>query len=119
MNEDTMHQLMNPKSHHNVGLNLNVVGVTSRYSLIAHDLMSLMLRQSEIREVALLVIRRRGTNAAIHATQHAFALHNTGEPDAAAIWRRIANEITRIRFEERETYAVSLALFDPKAGRQR
>jgi hypothetical protein len=73
-----------------------------------------VLRLSEIREAALLIIKRRGTNAAIHATQRALLLEVDGEHEAAANWRRVANEITRIRAEERELYAASLALYDPE-----
>lgn len=73
-----------------------------------------MLRQSEIREVALLMIKRRGKNAAIQATERALLLQTEGEPDAADIWRRVANEIVRIRREERDVYAASLALFNPE-----
>ena len=72
-----------------------------------------MPRESEIREVALLMIKQRGANAAVRSTQRAIALENAGEPEAASIWRRIANEIARIRTEERETYGASLALFNP------
>ena len=78
-----------------------------------------MLRQAEFREAALLMIRRRGKNAAVYATQRALSLQTEGESDAAGIWRRVANEIVRIRSEEREVFAASLALFDPKAVDQR
>jgi hypothetical protein len=61
------------------------------------------------------MIRRRGKNAAVHATQRALALQATDDRDAADIWRRVANEITRIRADEREIYAASLALYDTKA----
>jgi hypothetical protein len=60
------------------------------------------------------MIRRRGTNAAVHATQRALALQATDDHAAADIWRCVANEITRIRADERETYAASLALYDPE-----
>jgi hypothetical protein len=73
-----------------------------------------MPQPSEIREAALLMIRRRGTNAAVRATQRALVLDAAGEHDAASNWRRVANEITRIRAEERETYAASLAFYDPE-----
>ena len=58
------------------------------------------------------MIRRRGANAAVRATQRAIALQNAGEREVASIWRRIANEIARIRTEERATYGASLALFN-------
>jgi len=73
-----------------------------------------MPRQSEIREAALLMIKRRGKNAAIQATERALQLQTDGASDAAGIWRRVANEIGRIRREEREVYAASLALFNPE-----
>jgi len=73
-----------------------------------------VLRQSDFRQAALLMIRRRGSNAAVHATERALSLQTEGESDAAGIWRRVANEIVRIRSEDRELYAASLALFDPK-----
>ena len=75
-----------------------------------------MLQQSEVREAALLMIRRRGTNAAVRATYRALGLQQEGDLEAAAIWQRVSNEITRIRAEERETYAATLALYDSKAG---
>ena len=74
-----------------------------------------MPRGSEIREAALLMIRRRGKNAAIHATQRALGLQAQGDLAAASIWHCVANEIARIRTDERELYAASLALFDPTA----
>jgi len=73
-----------------------------------------MLRQSEIREAALLMIRRRGKCAADQATERARLLQTEGDADAARIWRRVANEIGRIEREEREVYAGSLVLFDTK-----
>jgi len=72
-----------------------------------------MLRGSEIREAALLMIRRRGKNAAVFATQRALGLLVQDEPGAASIWRHVANEIARIRAEEHDEYAAALALFDP------
>jgi hypothetical protein len=74
-----------------------------------------MPRPSELREAALLMVRPRGTYAAVHATQRALILQSEGNVEVAAIWQRISNEITRLRAEERETYATSLALYDPKA----
>jgi hypothetical protein len=67
-----------------------------------------MVHQSEIREAAFLLIRRRGTYAAVHATQRALMLEVDREYDAATIWRAVATEITRLRSEEREAYAASL-----------
>ncbi|HEV2162671.1 MAG TPA: hypothetical protein VGR52_10640 [Stellaceae bacterium] len=60
------------------------------------------------------MIRRRGKNAAIHATQRALGLQAQGELAAASIWHRVANEIARIRTDERDVYAASLALFNPE-----
>lgn len=74
-----------------------------------------MPRGSEIREAALLMIRRRGENAAVYATQRALALQAEGALDAANIWLCVANEIARIRTDERELYAASLAMFDSTA----
>jgi hypothetical protein len=99
--------------------NINVVEVTSTYPRRSYHLALLMLHHSDVREAALLMIRRRGTNAAVHATQRALLLQVEGESEAAGIWRLVANEITRIRVEEREAYAASLALFNPKAVDQR
>lgn len=73
-----------------------------------------MSPQSEIRDAALLMIRRRGKSAADQATERALLLEAEGETAAAGIWHRIANEVMRIQSEEREVYAASLALFNPK-----
>lgn len=77
-------------------------------------MVSSVLRQSDFREAALLMIRRRGKNAAHQATERALLLETEGESDAADIWRHVANEIVRIRREERDVHAASLALFNPE-----
>lgn len=58
------------------------------------------------------MIKRCGKNAAVHATKHALLMQTEVEADAAGIWKRVANKIGRIRREERDGYATSLALFD-------
>ena len=70
-----------------------------------------MPRENELTQAAHLIIRRRGTSAAVRAAQRAMILLNAGETASGEIWQRIANEITRIRAEEREAYAASLALY--------
>lgn len=57
------------------------------------------------------MIKRRGKNAAVYATQRALGLQAEGELDASSIWRSVAGEIARIRSEERDLYAASLAFF--------
>ena len=74
-----------------------------------------MLRHSDIREAALLMIKRRGKDAAEHATHRALELQVEGKSELAEIWRRIANEIARIRANEPAIYDESLALFKFRA----
>ena len=64
-----------------------------------------MLRHSELREAALLMIRRHGTGAAIKAGFRAASLMDSGDAGAAAIWVDIISEINRIRAELRELYS--------------
>lgn len=73
-----------------------------------------MLRQSDFREAALMMIKRRGKDAAEHATHRALELQTEGKSELAETWHRIANEIVRIRTDEREVYEASLALFKSK-----
>jgi len=73
-----------------------------------------MLHQSEIRQAALLMIRRHGTAAAIKAGFRAASLMESGDAGAAAIWIEIITEINHVRTEERSAY-VMLPL-DPLAA---
>ncbi len=73
-----------------------------------------MLHQSEIRQAALLMIRRHGTAAAIKAGFRAAALMDSGDAGAAAIWIDIITEINHIRAEDRSAYVV-LPLDPPMA----
>jgi len=63
-----------------------------------------MLRHSELREAALLMIRRHGTGATIKAGFRAASLMDSGDAGAAAIWVDIISEINRIRAELRSVY---------------
>jgi len=73
-----------------------------------------MLHQTEIRQAALLMIRRHRTAAAIKAGFRAAALMDSGDAGAAAIWIDIITEINRIRAEDRSAYVV-LSLDPPMA----
>ncbi|MDE1902360.1 MAG: hypothetical protein KGI46_00725 [Alphaproteobacteria bacterium] len=74
-----------------------------------------MLRHSELREAAQLMIRRHGTGASIKAGFRAASLMESGDAGAAAIWVDIISEINRIRAELRDHYS-GLPLDPPIAG---
>ncbi|MDE2228451.1 MAG: hypothetical protein KGL11_05350 [Alphaproteobacteria bacterium] len=73
-----------------------------------------MLRDFELRQAALLMIRRHGTAAAVKAGFRAASLMDNGDTGAAAIWVEIINEINRIRAGERTAY--STLSIDPPAA---
>jgi hypothetical protein len=64
-----------------------------------------MLLDSEIRQAALLMIRRHGTSAAVRAGFRASQLMELGEVGASEIWVRIIHAINQIRAEAREAYS--------------
>jgi len=71
-----------------------------------------MLLDSEIRDAALLMIRRHGTSAAVRAGYRAGMLMEAGEFGASEIWVRIIQAINQLRAEAREAYG-SLPLETP------
>ncbi len=73
-----------------------------------------MLRHSELRQAAQLMIRRHGTGATIKAGFRAASLMDSGDAGAAAIWVDIISEINRIRAELRDHYS-GLPLDPPTA----
>ncbi|HXP12343.1 MAG TPA: hypothetical protein VN795_01680 [Stellaceae bacterium] len=64
-----------------------------------------MLLDTEIRQAALLMLRRHGTSAAVRAGFRAGVLMEAGNPGASEIWVRIIHAINRIRAEAREAYS--------------
>lgn len=64
-----------------------------------------MLLDTEIRQAALLMLRRHGTSAAVRAGFRAGALMESGNPGASEIWVRIIHAINQIRAEAREAYS--------------
>jgi hypothetical protein len=64
-----------------------------------------MLRDSEIRDAALLMIRRHGTSAAVRAGYRAGMLMEAGEFGASEIWVRIIQAINQLRAEAREAFS--------------
>ena len=64
-----------------------------------------MLRHSELREAAQLMIRRYGTGATIKAGFRAASLMESGDAGAAAISGDIISEMNRIRAELRDYYS--------------
>jgi len=79
-----------------------------------------MIRDSELHEAALLMIRRHGTGAAVKAGFRAACLQENGDLGAAAIWIDIINQINKIHAEERAAYVLPLepAPDLPAAARQ-
>ncbi|HYL47978.1 MAG TPA: hypothetical protein VET84_01305 [Stellaceae bacterium] len=78
-----------------------------------------MLRHSELREAALLMIRRHGAGATIKAGFRAASLMDSGDAGAAAIWVDIISEINRIRAELRSVYTdlpLDPPIAEPEAG---
>ena len=61
-----------------------------------------MLLDSEIRQAALLMLRRHGTSAAVRAGFRAGQLMESGKVGASEIWVRIIHAINQIRAEARE-----------------
>ncbi len=61
-----------------------------------------MLLDAEIRQAALLMLRRHGTSAAVRAGFRAGALMESGQAGASEIWVRIIHAINQIRAETRE-----------------
>ena len=76
-----------------------------------------MLRDSELRQAAQLMIRRHGAGATIKAGFRAASLMDSGDSGAAAIWVEIISEINRIRAELRSAYT-GLPLDPPVAERE-
>ena len=64
-----------------------------------------MVLDSEIRQAALLMLRRHGTSAAVRAGFRAGVLMESGAIDASEIWVQIINAINQIRVETREAYS--------------
>jgi hypothetical protein len=63
-----------------------------------------MIRDSELREAALLMIRRHGAGAAVKAGFRAASLQENGDLGAAAIWIDIINQINKIHAETRAAW---------------
>jgi hypothetical protein len=64
-----------------------------------------MLLDSEIRQAALLMLRRHGTSAAVRAGFRAGVLMESGEVGASEIWVQIIHAINQIRAEARAAYS--------------
>jgi hypothetical protein len=63
-----------------------------------------MLLDSEIRQAALLMLRRHGISAAVRAGFRAGVLMESGEVGASEIWVQIIQAINQIRAEARAAY---------------
>ena len=75
-----------------------------------------MLLDSEIRQAALLMLRRHGASAAVRAGFRAGTLMESGEVGAAEIWVRIIHAINQIRAEERAASGALPVESAPKAS---
>ncbi|MGA2089606.1 MAG: hypothetical protein ABSG66_11895 [Stellaceae bacterium] len=64
-----------------------------------------MVLDSEIRQAALLMLRRHGTSAAVRAGFRAGVLMESGKVGASEIWVQIIHAINQIRAEAREAYS--------------